>query len=261
MEDHRVAIYDPVLVAPPDGLPFATIGTTTLGCTAGQLNIPRAAFVTPLGQVVVADTNNNRVLIWESIGDGGPLGPATVVLGQTTKDTCKPNDFNGDGTPESTPRAETLNGPSAVWSDGVQLIVADRNNHRVLIWDTFPTRDFQAPKYVLGQPNFLTNQPNAGLATPTASTFSGPMSIDVSHTGELAVVDRSNNRVLIWDAIPSGDTQAADQVIGQPDMVSGRARPTSGKTLSGVSGVRFDGRNMIVTDSSNNRVVVFRALD
>jgi hypothetical protein len=262
LEDSMVAIYDDVPGAPPSSAPDATAGGAE-GCSASQLNRPRSAHITPLGQLVVADTDNNRVLIWNEIpaAGGDALGNASVVVGQVFKDKCAPNDFNGDGTSEGTPRAETLNRPTSVWSDGVKLIVADRNNHRVLIWDTFPTDDFEAPDHVLGQADFISGDPNAGLASPTASTLADPMSVDVSESGQIAVVDRSNHRVLVWNAFPSARTAPADQVIGQPGPLAGAESPASIRTLDAPSGVRFDGRNMIVTDTGNNRVLVFRALD
>ena len=261
LEDSMVAIYNDVPGAPPSSAPDATAGGTE-GCSASQLNRPRSAYITPLGQLVVADTGNNRVLIWNEIpGAGDALGDASVVVGQVFKDKCAPNDFNGDGTSEGTPRAETLNQPTSVWSDGVKLIVADRNNHRVLIWDTFPADDFEAPDHVLGQDNFISGAPNAGLAAPTASSLADPMSVDVSESGQIAVVDRSNHRVLVWNAAPSARTAPADQVIGQPGPLAGAGSPASIRTLDEPSGVRFDGRNMIVVDTGNNRVLVFRALD
>ena len=249
-EQNVVHIYDSLPDAPPTGGPDRSAGAAQ-GCTASRLSLPRSAYITRQGQLIVADTNNNRVLIWDSLGDGGPVGSARVVIGQEDKAICADRPTSD----------QTLNEPSSVWSDGVKLIVADRRNHRVLIWTSIPTGDFMAADLVIGQQFPEDNLPNAGLSAPTASTLSQPISVDVSETGQMAVVDRNNNRVLVWNAIPTRNNQPADQVIGQPDPLTGTIAPVSIKTLNQPSGVRFDGRNMIVVDTGNNRVLVFRALD
>jgi hypothetical protein len=258
VEDHLVAIYDTVLTGPPEAGPDAFVGGGTPGCLADRLRDPRAAYITPRGQLVVADTLNHRVLIWHSVEGGGPLGDADIVLGQRTKTTCARNGSleTGESGP---PSAATLNEPSSVWSDGDKLIVTDRANHRVLIWDEFPTADFEEADHVIGQPGPGDNLPNAGFEAPTASTLFQPTSVDVSETGQMAVADRNNQRVLIWNSIPAASGLPADQVIGQGDFTSPVTAPASIKTLNGPSGVRFDGRRLVVVDRGNNRVLVFRA--
>ncbi|WP_156385634.1 hypothetical protein [Ramlibacter sp. Leaf400] len=259
VEDNLVAIFDAVPDEPP-GAPAATAGGGA-PCTASALNGPRAAYLTPAGQLVVADTGNHRVLIWDPIpAGGGALGNARVVLGQQRKDTCVANDRDGNRASDA-PSAETLNGPTSVWTNGEKLIVVDRRNHRVLIWDNLPTEDAQAANHVIGQSDFDKALTNAGGPAPTASTLFDPISVDVSETGEMAVVDRQNNRVLIWNSIPTSSTQPADRVVGHADFVTGTPGPPSATSMNNPSGVRFDGQNMIVVDGSNNRVLVFRALD
>lgn len=199
----------------------------------------------------MADTDNHRVLIWESV-DGSASGASPVVVGQPDTGTCI----------ASAASKKTIDQPASVWSDGTRLIVVDRRNHRVLVWKNIPAGDFQEADFVVGQAGFDSDQPNAGLPAPTESTMFDPISVDVSDTGQMAVADRQNNRVLIWNAIPTADNQPADQVIGQADLVTGTLHPTSGNTFNNPSGVRFDGRNLVVVvDGSNNRVLVFRALD
>ena len=76
--------------------------------------------------------------------------------------------------------------------------------------------------------------------------------------GQMAVVDKRNNRVLVWDSIPTDNSVAAHQVIGQATSDSG-SQGTSVQKMFRPSGVRFHNRNLIVTDSGNNRVLVWRA--
>jgi hypothetical protein len=258
--------------------PDVTAGEETPGCSASQLRQPGSAYLTRTGRLVVADTFNHRVLIWNDVDDvdeaTGALGEADVVLGQPVMDRCFPNvdgDGDGDGFVDA-PTNQTLFFPMSVWSDGEKLVVADTGNHRVLIWDDIrEIVDFQAADHVIGQQDSAAGRPNRGLAVPSGATLFSPTSVDVSDAGELAVADRDNNRVLIWRAIPQVDGQAALHVVGQSDFAHGArndldqtgqdgAAP-SAKTLASPVGVRFHGRKLIVNDNGNHRVLVWRESD
>src|SRR5206468_6569298 len=82
-------------------------------------------------RLVVADTSNNRVLIWNSIPTSSGKTP-NVVLGQADFSTVTAN-TGGIG-------SATLNSPQGVTSDGTRLFVSDSGNNRVLIWNAVPTR-------------------------------------------------------------------------------------------------------------------------
>ena len=64
----------------------------------------------------------------------------------------------------------------------------------------------------------MTSNANPGV---TASNLSYPTSVFSDGT-KMYVADSSNNRVLIWNAIPVANTQAAaNLVLGQPNMTNG----------------------------------------
>lgn len=42
-----------------------------------------------------------------------------------------------------------MNWPVAVSTDGVKVVVADTNNYRILIWNTFPTKNGQPADMVI----------------------------------------------------------------------------------------------------------------
>ena len=246
-------------------------GTDTPGCSRFQTNSPRAAVITAQGHLIVADTGNNRVLIWHTLPASGNVGEPQVVLGQHDLDTCIANDDDFNTEPDGNPTARTLNTPAAVWSDGTKLVVVDQGNSRVLIWNTIPAsgQHFKPADHVLGQPNAVTGTPNSGAAA-SVLTLNEPSAVDVSDKGQMAVVDTNNHRVLLWDAVPTSSSVAARQVIGQADFAHTQANDEdqngtidvpSAKTLRNPSGVRFHNRNLIVTDTGNNRVLVYRALD
>ena len=97
--------------------------------------------------VVVADTDHNRVLIWNRIPTSNNA-PADVVVGQQT--------FNTASVPGNTPNAKSMRGPQGVWIQNGRLYVADTQNNRVLIFNRIPTSNGVAADVVLGQPDFTT---------------------------------------------------------------------------------------------------------
>lgn len=90
--------------------------------TASMMRFPYAA-VLDGGTLAVADTANNRVLLW----DGDPSGPAARVLGQPGFGPSGENHWTGV-TPDS------LCWPYGLSLRGDRLAVADSGNNRVVIW-------------------------------------------------------------------------------------------------------------------------------
>jgi sugar lactone lactonase YvrE len=155
-------------------------------------------------RLFVADTRNNRVLIWNSIPTTN-YAPADVVIGQPDFETA---------TTRCGQRG--LAWPMSVATDGKRLFVADTNNHRVLIWNSIPTTNYQPADIVLGQPDFEScDEPME--ASPTTLSF--PWSVETDGQ-RLYVADTAQARVLIWNTIPARNNQPADVVIGMPDLWS-----------------------------------------
>jgi hypothetical protein len=153
-------------------------------------------------------------------------------------------------------------------TDGTRLFVADRDNHRVLIWNTIPTTDNAPPDVVLGQPDFESvTLNNSGVKTAPAQISSRGLSApwDVyAKGGKLYVADSGNHRVLVWDTIPTANFTPANWVLGQPNMVTGTtvacntANRTNGRTLNAPQGVHVDdGGYIYVSDTANHRVLVW----
>ena len=121
------------------------------GCSEYIMNSPGGITVEG-GRVLVSDSLNNRVLIWDSIPTLSNTA-ADMVLGQGLFNSCAAR-FPVD--------ADTLKNPRGVWSDGTRLMVADTGNNRVLIWNTFPTIDGQPADLVVGQSSMAGFVANAG---------------------------------------------------------------------------------------------------
>ena len=251
--NHRILIYDTVPTSGnPD--PDVVIGQMTLfdtlpnqGGVAGLATLDSPECVTTDGtRMVVADTGNNRVLIFGAVptmtGEA-----ATVVLGQSTVDGTSPN-AGGIS-------AATMDSPSAVALIGTQLIVSDRDNHRVLIFsDVTSLVTGSAADIVLGQEDFTSSFPDQGQQA-NRNTLDGPNGLLVQGAF-LYVADTGNNRVLGFSFPVPGNGVNAEFVIGQSSFTSFVAG--SGTTrLDEPTAIASDGNRMMVADSGNHRVVIY----
>ena len=197
--------------------------------TSNAVNVSRTGFRTPTnvatdGKImVVADSENNRVLIWKTIPTSNNA-PADIVLGQP--------DFTTANAPPKSPTASSFRGPQGVWVQNGRLYVADTQNHRIVVWNSIPTSNNQAADFVLGEPNLNTAPPNtAGDVAPQANTLFSPVSV-TSDGQRLFVADLAHNRVLIWNSIPTQNQQPADVEVGQPDMTSETANNVLGSCVA-----------------------------
>ena len=218
----------PVCIGPDQGGPNVVVGQPDFVTTTTPY-ITQNGFQTPTGvatdgnTLVVADTDNNRVLIWKTIPTTNDAN-ADIVLGQPNFTTANP--------PPQEPTASSLRGPQGVWIQGGRLFVADTQNHRVLVWNAIPTTNNQAADYVLGEPSLTTAPPiTTSDIPPQANNLYSPVAVS-SDGQRLFVTDLAHNRVLIWNSIPTANQVAADVEVGQPDMVSEVANNVQGACVS-----------------------------
>jgi len=249
-----------------------TFGSTTeLPANSGLFN-PEDMIVVG-SKLIVADSGNNRILIWNSIPTANGT-PADLVLGQNIiSDTnIAANDTNQDGVEDSAPNSQTLNYPSGIWSDGTRLIVCDSLNNRVLIWNNFPTANFTRADLVIGQSDFVRtaanddNQNGLTDATPTARTFDFPYYVASDGT-RLFIADSLNNRIVMWNTIPTTNFAAANRLFGQASFTAFTENDDnqdgftdgvpSARTLYYPSGVYINGSSLFVTDNTNNRFLIY----
>jgi NHL repeat-containing protein len=249
--NNRVLVMaTPIVVAQqPAGLygqPDATLALPNSGGppSASTLNGPQGIFA-DLAHVIVADTANNRVLVYDATAMGGA---ATLVLGQPTFTTTPANSGG--------PTASTMQGPTAAYSNGTSLWVGDTGNHRVLVWNAFPTSNGQPADLVLGQPSFSAVLPNQGNAAASASSLSFPTGIVVIN-GVLYVSDTGNNRVVWFSTRAAASGPSADGVLGQADLL-GRTPAVSATDMTHLAGpiaLAADGENLYVVDRDLGRVL------
>jgi hypothetical protein len=200
-------------------------------------------------QLFVADTGNNRVLLYNSPFATGQS--AATVLGQASFTT---------NTAPANPTAASMNFPVylAVASTGT-LYVVDSNNCRVLQFSS-PFATGMAANLAIGQPSGTTNlTTGCSSGNASATNLDQPSGVAIDSAGNLWVTDSAFARVLKYPApIIAGET--ATVVLGQanfgpylPSLCTGSA---SGLCHPG--GLTFDSAgNLWVADSQNHRVVMY----
>ena len=220
----------------PDAMPSAT-----------ALYAPRGVW-TDGSRLVVADTGNHRVLIWNEM-PREDQAPADLVLGQ--------NDFFSEGPNKGGPTTG-LNLPTGVLIDQDRLIVADAWNHRILVWESIPTSNNQRPSYAIGQEDLDGCEVNAGLGCSPTSLY-WPFGIGFAGS-RFWVADTGNRRVLGWREVPQpGDKP--EVILGQPDGFSNEENRggVSASSFRWAHDVAGDSEHLFFADAGNHRVMVFDA--
>src|SRR5260221_138372 len=234
-----------IVLGQPD---FVSSTANNGGVSASTLSGP-SGIVSDGTKLIVADANNRRILVWNTIPTGNKQ-PADVVIGQP--------DF-----------ATTSAGTTAskfgitfyvVLSNG-KLILGD-NNRRVLIYNSIPTTNGASADVVIGQTDMTTGSFGGLDAAHFGTSISASVRGLAVYGNKLIIADNSNQRVLIYNSIPTVNGVSADVVIGQPNFTSNT--PDNGGiscgTIEGIPGgisVTPSGRLLI---SDNGRLLIFNQI-
>ncbi len=223
--------------------------------------------------VAASHPGGNRVSIFDVSGDIKPTGmPSITTIGH----------FDADGKVDfvDRPAGSRLNGrvmyPRSVALDAIdhRLFVSDQYNSRVLIFKLTDDNRIldRSAHWVLGEPDVYTGK----LWDISARNMLIPYGLAYDEPNKrLFVGDGWHDRVLVFDADPSRlkTYEDAKVVIGQPDF-------TTIKLGAGATGVDFQilgadrgiggggsaplamdfdekGQRLFLTDSGNNRVLVY----
>jgi len=144
-----------------------------------------------------------------------------------------------------------FNHPGQVSTDGTHVVLADTWNNRVLLWNSVPSSNNVPPDIVLGQPNFGTNNPGSAL-----NQMNWPISASIAG-GKLVVADTYNNRILVWNSLPTKNDQPADfQIVGayQYGPILGNS---SLRDIKWPWGVWTDGQKMAVTNTVGGLILIW----
>ncbi len=209
-------------------------------------------------RLFVAESTNNRVLVYNLTAGNVPIDRVPDnVLGQAVFYT------NAIGTTQS-----TLSAPTSLAFDNVgnRLFVSDFTNNRILVFDTTSISDGENAVNILGQVTYTL-----AVAGTTQRGLTGPRQIAYDNSSkQLFVADSTNNRIIIYDVATIIDGEEAVNVLGQDDGTVSAPEPiyTKGTAQNaahklGLSapniGMALDsvGNRLFVTDTTNNRVLVY----
>jgi len=157
--------------------------------------------------LILADRNNNRVLIWNTLPEGNTA--PDIVLGQKDFTTNNPGKT-----------LDKLNWPVGVATDGKHLLVADTYNHRILIWNSFPTENGQAADVEL-----------QGSSNPDAfGSIGWPWAV-WTNGNKMVVTSTTASQVLIWNAFPTENNQKPDIILKLDEFGTPRSIGSNGNNL------------------------------
>ena len=228
---------------------FTSTTANSGGISASSLNSPTSVFVYN-GKLFVADGGNTRVLIWNTLPTSNKQ-PADLVVGQVdfTASTFAATDHNfAVGTSLAT-----------IFIYQNKLFIGDASGHRVLIFNQVPTTNGASADLVVGQTDFSST--TTGTDASHFGIASSVRGLAV-YNNRLIVGDNGNQRVLIFNQVPTTNGASADVVIGQPNMTSSGADNggISCGTIEGIPGnilVTSSGRLLIPDDG---RLLIFNQI-
>ncbi|PUE26434.1 hypothetical protein B9Z52_16320 [Limnohabitans sp. Jir72] len=147
---------------------------------------------------------------------------------------------------------------------GEKMIVSDFTNNRVLIWNTTPSTQDTTPSVILDKTSALYTNESCSY-----SYIYQPESIKVIG-GNLVIADSGNNRILIYDGIPTSNSDTPSVVLGDrspcPLAIDYGQVPVpdadlTAATLNHPMDVAYDGEHLVVADTYNDRLLMWTTKD
>ena len=196
--NHRVLMYTPLPTGNGNTATVALGQASLNACAANRGGAPSSASLSGPqdvwsdgSRVFVADTGNNRVLVWSSV-PGASGASASFVIGQTS--------MVGSSSGVS---AVALNGPSGIAGTSSTVYIADTQNSRVLGF-AMPTGNGPSATLLLGQTAYNSGLCNTGTSVG-ASTLCQPTGVSLT-LAQLTVTDTNNNRIIAFGNQTSSQT-------------------------------------------------------
>ena len=146
-------------------------------------------------RLVVADTGNRRVLVWNRVPQTNGA-KADLVMGQrdfTTRD---------EGAGEAG-GATGMRWPHGVTLAGGLVLISDAGGNRVMAWRAWPTSDGAPCEFVLGQAGVTELDHNRAAYYPTAGAMNMPYGL-TAQAERLIVADTANSRLVGFDLATLG---------------------------------------------------------
>lgn len=200
------------------------------------------------GKLVVCDSGNRRVLIWNAIPKQNGQ-KADVVLGQVAFTQRDDSAGGVDAVGMRWPHA------ADVTTEGC-LAVADAGRNRIMLWEKTPQSNGAPCDRVLGQADFAGQDANRAHYGPSAASVNMPYGI-AAMGQEFLIADTANSRLLGW---PSQQADMANSLAGQfhfTDKGDNRWQQATRDSICWPYGVSVCGSTAVIADSGNNRVLLW----
>ena len=230
---------------------FATFAVTGL---SSNLQRPTGVAIDGNGNVFLADTGNNKVLMFNASGALVlTIGNANGVAG------FRPTLVGGTGIDTRVIDANImLNAPGGVSVDSTgNLYIADSGNNRVhmVLIDTTTKVISTTSRIFTVAGNGLSAFSGDGTAANTAS-LSKPTGIAVDATGNILIADNGNNRIrkVAAPKIAAGGTIT----YGTITTIAGDGKPST-LTAFGIALSPAPAGDLYIADSGNNRILKMTA--
>src|SRR5215831_12056524 len=234
--------------------------------TSARLNAPSDPALDHAGNLVIADTKNNRVRVVAAT-TGTFYGRAMTARHIYTV-AGNHKGFSGDGGPAA---AALLNQPGAVKVDGAgNLLIADTNNFRVRVVAA-TSGTFYGQVMTAGNIDTVAGNGNARYSgdhgPAIRAQIANPRSAAVDGAGNVVIADELNGRVRVV-AAASGTFYGQAMTAGNIYTVAGTGGPgfsgdggpaTQATLLRPASVTVDDGGNLVIADTRHSRVRVVAA--
>jgi len=249
------------------GNPNGLIGSGR--ATAARLSLPYGATVDAAGNVVIADTGNNRIRA--IAGNTGTFYGQSMTAGQVyTVAGTGSHGFNGDGRPAT---AAKVNHPDGVAVDAAgDLVLADTGNNRIRVVAA-TTGTLYGQHMTAGDMYTVAGTGTAGYTgdggRATSARLSAPVSVTADATGNLVIADGGNNVIRVV-AAATGTFYGVSMTAGDIYTVAGTGTAgytgdggrATGATLYYPQGATVDGAgNLVIADTGNNVIRVVAGQD
>jgi trimeric autotransporter adhesin len=214
--------------------------------TAAKLSGPSDVLPDAAGNLVIADTGNNRIRVVAArsgtfYGQAMTAGHIYTVAGDGARGTA------GDGGPAL---KAGLHSPEGVAVDHAgNLVIADTRNRRVQV--------------VAAASGTFYGQAMTAGDVYTVATLGGPTGVAVDHAGNVVISSADAARVFVL-AVTTGTFYGRAMTAGNLYVVAGGGRsypgnggPARSAELQGPTGVAVDpAGNLVIADTGDNRVRV-----
>jgi uncharacterized protein (TIGR03437 family) len=222
-------------------------------------------------ELYVADSGNNRVLVFDGIATATSLSPAVRVAGQPGFTYNAINLIEGrefslgsiSWTVGTSGKRTTVAPVVAIDKTSAYVYVSDPGNHRVLAFSDYRKLDgTQIADFVIGQTDLSSNLVNSPANSATAPGNTGlntPTGLAVDSAGNLWVADTGNGRVVRFPApFANRDRPAtADLVLGKSEFESTLTESSASSMSRPVSLAFTSNGDLWVVDVAYNRVLRF----